>query len=89
MRSRPWRRRRISPTTKKLFAWNAATLPKTYTKSLDLTKDGHAEPAVDELASAPLDLWAREHGYAKLHAHLLGLDALFSKYGEATAIARR
>jgi formate dehydrogenase maturation protein FdhE len=28
---------------------------------------------VDELASAPLDLWAREHGYAKLQTNLLGL----------------
>lgn len=46
---------------------------KTYIKTIDLTKDGHAEPLVDELASAPLDLWAREHGYAKLHSNLLGL----------------
>lgn len=46
---------------------------KTYLKTIDLTKDGHAEPLVDELASAPLDLWAREHGYAKLHSNLLGL----------------
>jgi FdhE protein len=46
---------------------------KTYLKTIDLTKDGHAEPVVDELASAPLDLWAREHGYAKLHANLLGM----------------
>lgn len=46
---------------------------KTYVKTIDLTKDGHAEPLVDELASAPLDLWAREHGYAKLHANLLGM----------------
>ncbi|HZC22944.1 MAG TPA: formate dehydrogenase accessory protein FdhE [Candidatus Binatia bacterium] len=46
---------------------------KTYLKSIDLTKDGHAEPLVDELASAPLDLWARERGYAKLHASLLGM----------------
>ena len=46
---------------------------KTYLKTIDLTKDGHAEPAVDELASAPLDLWAREHGYAKLHNNILGL----------------
>jgi FdhE protein len=46
---------------------------KTYTKSIDLTKNGRAEPLVDELASAPLDLWAREHGYAKLHANILGL----------------
>lgn len=46
---------------------------KTYIKTIDLTKNGRAEPLVDELASAPLDLWAREHGYAKLHANLLGL----------------
>lgn len=46
---------------------------KTYVKTIDLTKDGHAEPLVDELASAPLDLWARERGYAKLHSNLLGL----------------
>jgi FdhE protein len=46
---------------------------KTYIKSVDLTKNGRAEPLVDELASAPLDLWAREHGYAKLHRNLFGM----------------
>ena len=46
---------------------------KTYLKTIDLTKDGYAEPVVDELASAPLDLWAREHSYAKLRCNLLGL----------------
>ena len=46
---------------------------KTYIKSVDLTKNGRAEPLVDELASAPLDLWAREHGYAKLQSNLLGM----------------
>lgn len=46
---------------------------KTYIKSVDLTKNGHAEPLVDELASAPLDLWAREQGYAKLQPNLLGM----------------
>jgi formate dehydrogenase maturation protein FdhE len=46
---------------------------KTYIKTVDLTKNGRAEPLVDELASAPLDLWAREHGYAKLHDNLLGM----------------
>jgi formate dehydrogenase maturation protein FdhE len=40
---------------------------------VDLTKNGRAEPLVDELASAPLDLWAREHGYAKLQSNLLGM----------------
>lgn len=46
---------------------------KTYLKTIDMTKDGHAEPLVDELASAPLDLWAHEHGYAKIRLNLLGL----------------
>jgi formate dehydrogenase accessory protein FdhE len=46
---------------------------KTYIKSVDLTKNGRAEPLVDELASIPLDLWASEHGYAKLQNNLLGM----------------
>jgi len=46
---------------------------KTYIKTIDLSKNGLAEPLVDELASAPLDLWARERGYAKLHANLFGI----------------
>jgi hypothetical protein len=44
----------------------------TYLKSIDLTKTGLAVPVVDELATIPLDLWAREHGYAKLQSNLLG-----------------
>jgi len=46
---------------------------KTYIKTVDLTKNGRAEPVVDELASAPLDLWARERGFAKLQCNVLGL----------------
>lgn len=48
-------------------------LCKHYIKTVDLTKTGMAEPVVDELASVPLDLWAREHGYAKLQKNLLQL----------------
>jgi formate dehydrogenase accessory protein FdhE len=44
----------------------------TYLKSIDLTKTGLAVPVVDELATMPLDLWAREHGYEKLQVNLLG-----------------
>jgi formate dehydrogenase accessory protein FdhE len=44
----------------------------TYLKSIDLTKTGLAVPVVDELATIPLDLWAREHGYDKLQINLLG-----------------
>jgi FdhE protein len=46
---------------------------KTYIKSIDLTKNGLADPLVDELASIPLNLWAQEHGYAKLRPNLLGM----------------
>jgi FdhE protein len=46
---------------------------QTYIKTIDLTKNGLADPLVDELASVPLNLWAQEHGYAKLHPNLLGL----------------
>jgi len=45
----------------------------TYLKSIDLTKTGLAVPVVDELATIPLDLWAREHGYEKLQINLLGM----------------
>ncbi len=45
----------------------------TYIKSVDLAKNGLADPLVDELASIPLDLWAQEHGYVKLRPNLLGM----------------
>ena len=44
-----------------------------YIKTVDLTKNGHAVPIVDELASIPLNLWAQEHEYTKLRANLLGI----------------
>ena len=44
-----------------------------YIKSVDLTKDGHAVPVVDELATIPLNLWATEHGYQKLQTNMLGI----------------
>jgi formate dehydrogenase accessory protein FdhE len=44
----------------------------TYLKTIDLTKTGLAVPVVDELATTPLDLWAREHGYKKLQVNLVG-----------------
>lgn len=46
---------------------------KTYTKNVDLTKNGLAEPMVDEMGAAPLDLWAQQHGYSKLQPNLLGM----------------
>lgn len=46
---------------------------KTYVKSVDLTRDGHAVAVVDELATVALNIWAEDHGYAKLECNLLGL----------------
>lgn len=45
----------------------------TYIKSTDLTKNGLADPLVDELASVPLDLWAQEHDYVKIRPNLFGM----------------
>ena len=44
-----------------------------YIKSIDLTRLGLAVPLVDEVAAAPLDLWAQEHGYEKIALNLVGL----------------
>src|SRR5947209_7445021 len=44
-----------------------------YLKGVDLTRLGHAVPLVDEIAAAPLDLWARAHGYTKIELNLVGL----------------
>jgi formate dehydrogenase accessory protein FdhE len=45
---------------------------KFYLRTIDLTKDGHAIPLVDDLAAIPLSLWAQEHGYSRLQPNLLG-----------------
>lgn len=46
---------------------------RSYLKAVDLSKEPAAEPVVDELASTPLDLIAREKGYAKRRPNLAGL----------------
>lgn len=46
---------------------------RTYLKTVDLTKSGLAVPVVDDLATLPLDLWARQHGYGKLQINVLGI----------------
>jgi FdhE protein len=51
----------------------ACDLCRTYIKSVDLTKNGHAIPAVDEIATVALNIWADEHGYVKLETNLLGM----------------
>src|SRR6266446_3292145 len=45
---------------------------KFYLQTVDLTKDGHAIPLVDDLAAIPLTLWAQEHGYSRIQPNLLG-----------------
>jgi formate dehydrogenase accessory protein FdhE len=45
---------------------------KFYLRTVDLTKDGHAIPLVDDLAAIPLTLWAHEKGYSRLQPNLLG-----------------
>jgi FdhE protein len=46
---------------------------KHYLKGVDLTRRGMAQPLVDEVAAASLDLWATEHGYTKIELNLIGL----------------
>jgi FdhE protein len=45
---------------------------RIYLLTIDLTRDGHAVPIVDDLAALPLTLWASEHGYSRLQPNLLG-----------------
>jgi FdhE protein len=51
----------------------ACDVCRTYIKSVDLTGNGHAVPAVDELATVALNIWADERGYLKLETNLLGM----------------
>lgn len=44
-----------------------------YLKTVDLGILGLADPLVDDVASAALDLWAVEHGYVKVERNLVGL----------------
>jgi len=46
---------------------------RSYVLSVDVTREAAAVPVVDELASIPLNIWARQQGYRKLQPNLLGL----------------
>jgi FdhE protein len=46
---------------------------QTYLKSIDLTKDGHAIPTVDEIATVALNIWAEGRDYVKLETNVLGM----------------
>jgi formate dehydrogenase maturation protein FdhE len=84
---REWEFRRIlCPTCgetdePKLPVYVAETLPHVrveacdtchyFLRTIDLTKDGHAVPMVDDLAALPLTLWAQEHHYFRAQPNLL------------------
>jgi FdhE protein len=46
---------------------------RVYLKTIDLTRDGQACPVADDVASLPLDLWARQRGYRRSRPGLLRL----------------
>lgn len=43
-----------------------------FLRTVDLTKEGHAIPMVDDLAAIPLSLWTRENGYKRIQENLFG-----------------
>lgn len=43
----------------------------TYAKCIDLSRDGHAVPPADDLATLALDVWAHEQGYRRLQPNIL------------------
>jgi FdhE protein len=45
---------------------------RRYLMTVDLRKDAHAVPLVDELAALPLDLIAAERGFTKITPNLMG-----------------
>ena len=45
---------------------------QTYVKCIDLSKDGHAVPAVDDLATLSLSMWAQGQGYRPIRTNLFG-----------------
>ena len=45
---------------------------RSYLLSVDLAADPTAVPVVDEISAIPLDLYARERGYAKVTTNLMG-----------------
>ena len=45
---------------------------RCYLHAVSLDRDPEAIPDIDEVAALPLDIWARERGYQKLHRNLVG-----------------
>ena len=46
---------------------------KCYLLSMDMTQDAGVVPAVDDIAALPLHIWARDQGYNRIQANLLGM----------------
>lgn len=46
---------------------------RRYLHHVDLSKELTAVPDVDEVAALPLDVWALERGFQKLHPNLVGI----------------
>jgi FdhE protein len=45
----------------------------SYLLSMDMTRDAEVVPAVDDIAALPLHIWARDQGYNRIQANLLGM----------------
>lgn len=70
---RPEKLPRLSAAGLPWLRIDACETCRTYLKAVDLSQDPEAEPMVDDLASAALDLVARERGYARVAPNLAGL----------------
>lgn len=46
---------------------------RRYVKSIDLTKDARPVPAIDDLVSISMDLWAVDEGYTRIEVGLAGV----------------
>ena len=46
---------------------------RKYLHQVNFAKDPEAVPDVDEIAALPLDVWAGEQGFQKLHPNLVGM----------------
>jgi FdhE protein len=46
---------------------------RRYLHRVDLAKDPEAIPDVDEIVGLPLDVWANERGFRKVHPNLMGI----------------
>ena len=57
-----------------LAFWHAPSDRQFFAKAIvQPYAQGVAVPLVDEVAGAPLDVWASDHGYVKIELNLVGL----------------